>query len=180
MFISGIVIVIFKDLIFLLLESSYRSAAGLTSFLLLMPIIDTVSYVTTVGINFKKKTYLYIIRATIAAIINVVGNIFLVPKYGAEGAALSTAISYVVYFFIGTYFSQKLYPVNYHLSKFYISTFVFLLVSCINTFIPIIYLQVISAVVGFVIICYLYKDQIFYLLNITKAGVDKVRKSKTK
>ena len=106
------------------------------------------------------------------------GNIFLVPKYGAEGAALSTAISYVVYFFMGTYFSQKLYPVNYHLGKFYISTFVFLVVSFINTFIPIIYLQVISAVVGFVIICYLYKDQIFYLLNITKEGVDTLRKTK--
>ena len=60
MFIGGIVIVIFKDLIFLMLESSY-SAAGLASFLLLMPILETVSYVTTVGINFKKK-HIYILE----------------------------------------------------------------------------------------------------------------------
>jgi O-antigen/teichoic acid export membrane protein len=180
MFISGMGIVIFKDLIFLLLESSYRPAAGLTSFLLLMPIIDTVSYVTTVGINFKKKTYLYIIRATIAALINVAGNIILVPKYGAEGAAVSTAISYVVYFFIGTYFSQKLFPVNYHLSKFYISTLIFLIVSFINTFIPILYLQILSAVIGFLIVFYIYKDQFFYLLNITKDGITKIRKTKLK
>lgn len=180
MFISGIGIVIFKDLIFLLLESSYRSAAGLTSFLLLMPIIDTASYVTTVGINFKKKTYLYIIRATIAALINVVGNIILVPKYGAEGAAVSTAISYVVYFFIGTYFSQKLFPVNYHLSKFYITTFIFIAVSFINTFIPILYIQVLSAIIGFLIIFYIYKNQYYYLINLAKDGVSKIRNTKFK
>ncbi|HHW58909.1 MAG: oligosaccharide flippase family protein [Bacteroidales bacterium] len=168
MFACGMLLVIFKDVIFLLLESSYRGAAGLTAFLILMPIMDTVAYVTTIGINFKKKTYLYIIRAVISATLNVIGNIILVPKYGAEGAALSTGISYVVYFFIGTYYSQKLYPVDYHLNKFYTCAFIFLIVAFINTFVPYLLLQIISAIIGLIIVLFVYKEQIIYLFNFSK------------
>ena len=55
MFVFGMLIIVFKDAIFLLLESSYRQAAGISAFLILMPIMYTVSEVTVVGINFKKK-----------------------------------------------------------------------------------------------------------------------------
>lgn len=55
MFTLGTLIVVFKDIIFLLLATSYRNAARIVPFLLLVPIMYTVSEVTFVGINFKKK-----------------------------------------------------------------------------------------------------------------------------
>ena len=103
MFIFGMLIVVFKDVIFLLLESSYRQAAGISSFLVLMPIMCTVSEVTFVGINFKKKTYWHMLIAAVSAGFNIFGNILLVPLYGARGAAFSTGLSYIVFFYFSKF-----------------------------------------------------------------------------
>jgi O-antigen/teichoic acid export membrane protein len=175
MFVLGLLIVVFKDVIFLLLESSYRQAAGISSFLILMPIMVTVDYVTGQGINFKKKTYWHTVRAIISAGVNVFGNLMLVPVYGAKGAALSTGLSYIVFFSINAYISQKLYPVNYHLGKFFISTFVFVIVAFINTFVPNMVFQVVSAVLGLVVVIFVYRDQVKYVFDL---GVDLMREVK--
>ncbi len=63
----------FKDVIFLLLAKSYRQAAGISSFLLLIPIMNTTSQVTGVGIGFKKKTYWHMIISAVPAVANVIG-----------------------------------------------------------------------------------------------------------
>ncbi len=175
MFVFGLLIVVFKDVIFLLLESSYRQAAGISSFLILMPIMQTVIEVTVVGINFKKKTYWHILIVSVAAGVNVFGNLMLVPVYGAKGAAFSTGVSYIVYFCINTFISKRLYPVNYHLGKFFISTFVFVVVAFINTFVPNMVFQVVSAVLGLVVVMFVYRDQVKYVFDL---GIDLMKEVK--
>jgi len=175
MFVFGLLIVVFKDVIFLLLESSYRQAAGISSFLILMPIMYTVSETTVVGINFKKKTYWHMLIATVAAGVNVFGNLMLVPVYGAKGAAFSTGVSYIVFFCMRTFISKRLFPVNYHLGKFFISTFVFVIVAFINTFVPNLGFQVVSAVLGLVVVMFVYRDQVKYVFDL---GVGLMREVK--
>jgi O-antigen/teichoic acid export membrane protein len=51
--------------------------------------------------------------------VNIVGNWLLVPRYGAVGAAISTAFSYIVFFSMRTFISLKYYKVDYGLKKFY-------------------------------------------------------------
>ncbi len=165
MFTFGMLIVVFKDAIFLLLESSYRQAAGISSFLILMPIMYTVSEVTVVGINFKKKTYWHMLIATISAGANIFGNFMLVPIYGAKGAALSTGISYIIFFGMRTIISKRLYKVNYHLGKFYFSTVIFVVVAFINTFVNSLFLQVLSAVIGLIVVFIVYSEQVRYVLD---------------
>ena len=60
MFVVGMLIIVFKDVIFLLLAKSYRQAAGISSFLLLIPIMNTTSQVTGVGIGFKNVIVAFI------------------------------------------------------------------------------------------------------------------------
>lgn len=175
MFVFGLLIVVFKDVIFLLLESSYRQAAGISSFLILMPIMQTVSEVTVVGINFMKKTYWHMLIASVAAGVNVFGNLMLVPVYGAKGAAFSTGVSYIVYFCMKTFISKRLYPVNYHLAKFFISTFVFVIVAFINTFVINMGFQVVSAVLGLIVVMFVYRDQVKYVFDL---GVGLMREVK--
>jgi O-antigen/teichoic acid export membrane protein len=177
MFVFGLLIVVFKDVIFLLLESSYRQAAGISSFLILMPIMYTVSETTVVGINFKKKTYWHMLIASVAAGVNVFGNLMLVPVYGAKGAAFSTGLSYIVFFCMRTFISMSLFPVNYHLGKFFISTFVFVIVAFINTFVINMVFQVVSAVLGLVVVMFVYRDQVKYVFDL---GVDLMREVKKK
>ena len=177
MFMLGISILLFKDIIFLLLARSYRAAAQISPFLILMPIMGTVEYVTGQGISFKKKTYWYIVRFTVATIVSIIGNLLLVPIYGAKGAAFTTGVSYIVFFAISTYISQKLHKVNYHLGKFYSATIIFVAVAFINTFVDILSVQVVSAVIGFILITVIYKDQIKYAISLI---IDELKRVKNK
>ncbi|MGL4655486.1 MAG: polysaccharide biosynthesis C-terminal domain-containing protein, partial [Sarcina sp.] len=72
---------------------------------------------TVIGISFMKKTKYTIWIAIISALTNVVGNIILVPILGAKGAAISTGISYIVFFITRTIISKKLYDVDYKMFK---------------------------------------------------------------
>jgi len=177
MFTLGMLIVVFKDAIFLLLESSYRQAAGISSFLILMPIMCAVSAVTAVGTNFKKKTYWHMLIATVSAGANILGNFMVVPIYGAKGAALSTGISYIIFFGMRTIISKRLYKVNYHLGKFYFSTVVFVVVAFINTFVNILFLQVLSAVIGLILVLIVYREQVRYVLDF---AIEELKKLKNK
>jgi O-antigen/teichoic acid export membrane protein len=82
--------------------------------IVLMAYVFTGAYVNfVVGVYLEKKTK-YLPYATGAgALVNVVVNFALIPKFGITGAAIATLLSYVV-MAIGIYFpSQRLYHVEY-------------------------------------------------------------------
>jgi O-antigen/teichoic acid export membrane protein len=82
--------------------------------IVLLAYVFTGAYVNfVVGVYLEKKTK-YLPYATGAgALVNVVVNFALIPKYGITGAAIATLLSYVV-MAIGIYFpSQRLYHVSY-------------------------------------------------------------------
>ena len=115
--------------------------------------------------------------ATISAGANIFGNFMLVPIYGAKGAALSTGISYIVFFSISTYISQRLYKVNYHLGKFYFSTVIFVVVAFINTFVNTLFLQVLSAVIGLIMVLIVYREQVRYVFDF---AIEELKRLKNK
>lgn len=102
-------IVVFRDFIMLFLGPEYRNTTEIFVFLLFVPVMYTVSETTSLGIGFAKKTIYTLYISIICAICNIAGNYFLVPKYGAKGAAISTCISYIAFFWARTLFSRKLW-----------------------------------------------------------------------
>lgn len=102
-------IVLFKDIIIRLLSSDYITAASSVPFLLFFPIMYTVSETTTLGISFSRKTYYNIVISLVAAVSNYVGNYLLVPKFGAMGASISTGVSYIIFFWMRTLISRRLW-----------------------------------------------------------------------
>ncbi|MBC2726064.1 oligosaccharide flippase family protein [Desulfosporosinus sp.] len=126
MFLITIITISFKDIIILLLGEAYREAAYIMPFLVFMPLMYTLSETTVIGINFYKKPKWHILIAIVSCLTNITGNFYLVPKYGAIGAAISTAFSYVVFFSIRTSISLKYYKVNYGLKKAY---FMFIIIA---------------------------------------------------
>ena len=38
---------------------------------------------------------------------------YFVPLLGGVGAALTTGVSYIIYFTVGTFFAERVYPVGY-------------------------------------------------------------------
>ena len=129
MLLVAVLLITSKDLLVLLLGSKYRNASFIFPFLVFMPIMYTISETTVLGINFKKRTQYHIWVAIISALTNIIGNYILVPSMGAKGAAISTGLSYVVFFMTRTMISKKLYRVNYNLRKFFICTLAMIILS---------------------------------------------------
>jgi hypothetical protein len=57
-----------------------------------------------------------------------------VPVIGAKGAAMSTGISYIIFFAFRTFFSNKFFSVDYRLASFYIMTSALVIYAIMNTF----------------------------------------------
>ena len=122
MFGIALVVLISKDLIILLLGEKFRDASSIMPCLVLMPIMYTISETTVLGINFKKKTKYHMNISVVVAILNILGNLLLVPYLGAKGAAISTGLVYIAFFCLRTYFSLKEIKFKFNLKRFYLST----------------------------------------------------------
>ena len=104
-----IFVVLFKDLIFKVFADEYSEAAVIVPFLLFIPVMYTISETTTIGISFKRKTSYNILISLLSAVANFIGNYILVPRYGALGAAISTAFAYIIFFWLRTIIARMLW-----------------------------------------------------------------------
>ena len=102
-----------RNVIVLILGKDYRGADRIIPFLTLMPIFAIMFEITVQGIKFKKKNIFLNIASLAAIVVNICGNYMLVPIYGGVGAALTTGISYLIYFIVGSLLSERFYPVGY-------------------------------------------------------------------
>lgn len=105
----GFIMILFRDLFKIFFGPGFENAIELLPMLIFIPIMYTLSEITVVGINFMKKPKFHIIISIAVCVINIIGNCLLIPHLGAKGAAVSTGISYVIFFLLRTYFGQRLY-----------------------------------------------------------------------
>ncbi len=105
--------ILFRGLIVMLLGKDYRGADRIIPFLTLMPIFAIMFEITVQGIKFQKKNMYLNIASFVTITANIIGNMYLVPVLGGTGAAFTTGISYVIYFVLGSFFAEKVYPVGY-------------------------------------------------------------------
>lgn len=181
MLLLGFTLIFLKDIFALFLGSSYREAAYILPFLIFNPIMYTVSETTVTGIAFAKKSKYNIFVALGACISNLLGNMILVPMYGPRGAAISTGISYIIFFILRTFISNKFYKVEYKIKKFYFIVIIAIIYSLYCTFNSF----NLQTVIGFILLCgitlFLYRNVISIILNIVfKIYNDKIKKIKRK
>lgn len=117
MIVGSLVIILLQDFIFLLLGYEYREASTYFAFLLVSPICYTISETTGLGISIAKKTYNNLIFISVSLIVNVVMAIILIPRAGAIGSAIASAIAGVVYLLIRTMLGERYYKCIDNYSK---------------------------------------------------------------
>ena len=159
MFLVSFLSIACKDIIVLIFDNAYLPSAKIMPFMVFSPLALTVSQVTAMGINLKKRTYWHLFVTLISASVNFVGNLLLVPLYGAKGAAVSTGIAYIVFFYVGTFISRKVYPVSYSLVRFSIGTVTLFVVATVNTFSGSRTFELLSVTIGGVAVFLLYKSE---------------------
>jgi O-antigen/teichoic acid export membrane protein len=69
--------------------------------------------VVAIGIGRARQTQLNWVVSGAAAVVNVVLNVILIPRYGMIGAAISTAAAYVGLLLGMVWNSRRVYPVDY-------------------------------------------------------------------
>ena len=125
-----VLVLLFKNVIFFILADDYGQAVNIVPFLLIYPIMYTVSEVTVMGIYFKEKTLNLLFVSVAASIVNIALNCILIPKAGAIGASIATGVSYTVFFWIRTLISRRIwfkFPVKEYI---FITAILFVLSFC--------------------------------------------------
>lgn len=116
-----------KEIIFVLAAESYHKAYSIIPLIAVGSFFVGIYFLPSKIFFYQKKTYILSLMTVIAAIVNIVMNIILIPKFGIIGAATSTLISYLIITTIVFYFSQKRYKIHYQLPKIIISLAVFII-----------------------------------------------------
>lgn len=168
MLIGATVLISCKDILAYILGAAYSDSTKVFPFLVFMPIMYTISETTVIGINFKEKTNFHIIITLISAITNCLGNYFMVPIWGAKGAAISTGVSYIVLFIFRTYFSNRFYKINFKMKKFVITASLVYGLAIINSFQTISFATVACGIGVVFVICMVYG-------NVIKEGIQLIR-----
>ncbi len=160
MFFCGASLILCKDVFALLLGEKYREAAYILPFLVFHPIMYTISETTVIGISFMKKSKMTILIAGASCLANFIGNTILVPRIGSQGAAISTGLSYVLFFALRTLISNHYYYVDFKLKKITIMIVMISAYAFYNTFFRFNWISVVGYVACVLIMVLLYKDTV--------------------
>lgn len=117
-----------KDLVALILGANFARAVYIFPFIMLYPIMYTMSETTAVGISFARKTGYNILISALSGGANIILNYLLIPVWGGVGAAVATGISYLVFFWGRTLISRKIWY-RFHIRKYLLYT-VMILINC--------------------------------------------------
>lgn len=174
MFAMGFSLILCKDIFAILLGEKYRQAAYILPFLIFNPIMYTISETTVNGIVFLKKSKMQVLIASVSCLVNIAGNAILVPVFGCQGAAISTGISYIVFFSLRTFISNRYFPVDFKLKKFYCVTFLAVIYAAYNTFVRFNWISVAGYVVCIGVLMLLYKNVVIELLSYSKGIIQRI------
>lgn len=172
----GAGVILLKDLFVLLLGPEYQAAAEVIPFLMFEPIMYTISETTTTGMVIQKKSSYQILVASGSFIVNFVGNWILTPLMGPRGAAISTGISYIVFFALRTGLSNKVFYVDYHLKKFSVVILALFAYSWYGSTHSFSLIQVAAFVAIIVVMCILYRQYLAEAVSYGKELIEKIRK----
>lgn len=92
-----------------LLPAEYAQVQWILIACLSYPLFYTLSETTVVGIGIARKSAYAMLACILALSVNVVCNYILIPKYGAAGAASSTAIAFWAFLILRTEFSIRVW-----------------------------------------------------------------------
>ena len=123
-----------KDLVALILGTNFARAVYIFPFIMLYPIMYTMSETTAVGISFARKTGYNILISSISAGTNIILNYLLIPDLGGVGAAVATGVSYLSFFWGRTLISRKIWY-HFRIEKYLLYTIVILVNCGLHTFV---------------------------------------------
>ncbi|MBP3560380.1 MAG: oligosaccharide flippase family protein [Clostridia bacterium] len=118
---SSAILLLSKFVVDNFFNEQYATSSEYIPFLLLGVVFQCfASFYGTIYIAYKKTTAVMTTSA-VAAIISVIGNVVLMPKYGVQAACFTTMISFFVMWIIRMVHTRKIYHVRVNLPLLIVS-----------------------------------------------------------
>jgi O-antigen/teichoic acid export membrane protein len=102
----------------------YYSAEPIIPIITLSTMFTGIYYIFQIGMFICRKTKFEILFMSVAASVNLLLNIFLIPRFEAIGAAVSTLLAYIILVLVTYIVNQRIYPIKFEVGLFIISLFV--------------------------------------------------------
>ncbi len=101
-----------------LFPPTYYASAPIIPMIALSTMFIGVWYIFMIGVNIRRKTIFEFIYMLIAASVNLLLNIFFIPRFGAIGAGVSTLLAYALLVVVSYIVNQKIYPIGFEVGSF--------------------------------------------------------------
>lgn len=102
-----------NDLVSLIAPDNYAGASTVVPLIALGVAFQGVYLLTSIGLNLTSQTHYYPMATMISAAVGLGSGVFLMPRFGATGAAVAFLLSYVTLAGLAGWFAQRHYPVSY-------------------------------------------------------------------
>lgn len=99
-----------SEIVAWLMPVEYHGAGVVLAALALGLILQSSMQVTALGISLENKTYLFARLSWLAAALNLLLNLAMIPALGALGAAVATSLCYLFLTSAYLYYTQRLHP----------------------------------------------------------------------
>ena len=161
-----------RPVIDVMTKPAYHEAYALIQPLMYGQLLYCISTIIRYGFAYTKKSYLNLIPTGAAAVLNLVLNFILIPRYGAYAATMTTLVSYLLMTVLIEILSNKVYPCKYDLGKI----FPIMAVGYVLAFITRdmgIAVQIVSFAAQMAVMCVIFKSEINAVLKIASSILHK-------
>ncbi len=141
-------------------------------------VMYTISETTVLGINFLKKTKFHIIISLVVSVFNIIGNMILVPRFNAVGAAISTGVAYILFFILRTNIAKKLIDYNFNLKRVYTISILLFLYALFLSFYNNIFYSILIGILLLSILIVLYIKEIKIAIKEINSFIKKININK--
>ena len=105
------------DVILLMLRPEYLPAARIIPFIALGMGFQGTYLLTSIGLNLTSRTEFYPVATFAAAGVGLTSGVWLMPRYGAMGAAIAFMLSFATQALVAFVLAQRFYPVRYEVGR---------------------------------------------------------------
>jgi O-antigen/teichoic acid export membrane protein len=99
--------VLSRDIVINLLEGSFQIGYTAIPFVSAGIFFLILSQYSTIAYLLEKQSVKYLLLSLLGVVINLIFNIFLIPRFGFMGAAVSTFVSYFIFFVIARVITKQ-------------------------------------------------------------------------
>lgn len=122
----SIISIFSEEIVRLILGENYLKSSSIIA-LISISLILMNSYFYAPGLAIAKKTKMIALISFVCAIVNILGNLILIPLFSIKGAAISSVIASIILVAMYFIYGQREYKINYEF-KFILSVLLFWLI----------------------------------------------------